>query len=89
MIKFGCSTRFFLLQGPEYDKEEESELTLTEIKQKRKLELDEKAQKEEEELRLKIEEEEREKQLIEERGISWGLGNNAIYFILLFFSISL
>lgn len=77
MIKFGCSTRFFLLQGPEYDQEEESELTLTELKEKRKLELEERARKEEEELKLKLEEEEREKQLIEERGISWGLGDDA------------
>nr|XP_014284595.1 kanadaptin isoform X2 [Halyomorpha halys] len=77
MIKFGCSTRFFLLQGPEYDEEEESDLTLTELKEKRKLELEEKARQEEEELRLKIEEEEREKQLIEERGVSWGLGDDA------------
>ncbi|CAH1407547.1 unnamed protein product [Nezara viridula] len=77
MIKFGCSTRFFLLQGPEYDQEEESDLTLTELKEKRKLELEEKTRKEEEELRLKLEEEEKEKQLIEERGISWGLDDDA------------
>lgn len=77
MIKFGCSTRFFLLQGPEYDQEEESELTFTELKERRRLELEERKNKEEEELRLKEEAEEEERRLIEERGISWGLGEDA------------
>lgn len=33
MVKFGTSTRHYILQGPDFDKEAESELTITEMKQ--------------------------------------------------------
>lgn len=64
MIKFGCSTRTYILAGPEDDVEEESEFTVTELKKiklenelKRKEALAEKKRKEEDE------------------GIDWGMGN--------------
>lgn len=63
MIKFGCSTRSYILTGPDEDTEEESNLTVTEL-QKQKLE---KA--------LQAEEAERKKQQKEDEGIDWGMGN--------------
>uniref|UniRef100_A0A3Q3VUA2 FHA domain-containing protein n=1 Tax=Mola mola TaxID=94237 RepID=A0A3Q3VUA2_MOLML len=33
VLKFGGSTRLFILQGPEYDEEQESELTVTELRE--------------------------------------------------------
>ncbi|KAK9882147.1 hypothetical protein WA026_019664 [Henosepilachna vigintioctopunctata] len=84
MLKLGCSTRSYLLNGPEEDKESESELSVSELKQKRqelitmmedekrrKLEL---IQKEEEE-RQKEKEERLKRE--EERGIDWGMGEDA------------
>ncbi|KAM8913786.1 kanadaptin [Spinachia spinachia] len=46
VLKFGGSTRLFILQGPEFDEEEESELTVTELR--------EKAQKQKEELEKRM-----------------------------------
>uniref|UniRef100_A0A1A8IWV0 Solute carrier family 4 (Anion exchanger), member 1, adaptor protein n=1 Tax=Nothobranchius kuhntae TaxID=321403 RepID=A0A1A8IWV0_NOTKU len=34
VLKFGGSTRLFVLQGPEFDEEEESELTVTELRER-------------------------------------------------------
>lgn len=66
MLKFGASTRIYILQGPDFDEEAESELTITEMK----------------ELKLKKEQEAKEKLLeeekrIEEQGISWGMTDDA------------
>ena len=40
MIKFGSSTRFFLLHGPNEDQEVESPHTYTQLKEMRKQELE-------------------------------------------------
>lgn len=66
MLKFGASTRNYILQGPGFDEEAESELTITEMK----------------ELRLKKQQEQQEKLLEEERkreeqGVSWGMVEDA------------
>lgn len=73
MLKLGCSTRSYILNGPEEDEEKESELSVTELKQKRAEELErlEKEMKENE----KKKQEEREKE--EAKGIDWGLGEDA------------
>lgn len=66
MLKFGASTRNYILQGPNFDEEAESELTITEMK----------------ELRLKKEQERKDKLIEEEKrkeaeGVSWGMGDDA------------
>lgn len=66
MLKFGASTRNFIFQGPGFDEEAESELTITEMKELRL-----KKQKEQQE---KLMEEEKRQ---EERGISWGMAEDA------------
>ncbi len=70
MIKFGSSTRFFLLHGPEDDQEEESKYTYTELREMRNQELEKRKQAYlDEQARLEKEEEEKES-----RGIDWGMG---------------
>lgn len=66
MLKFGASTRSYILQGPEFDAEPESELTITEMKEMRR--------KMEEERQAKLAEEEKKR---EEAGISWGMAEDA------------
>ncbi|KAJ6634434.1 Kanadaptin, partial [Pseudolycoriella hygida] len=66
MLRFGGSTRNFILQGPDFDEEAESELSVTEIK----------------ELRHKTEEEylknlKAEKSRKESEGVSWGMEEDA------------
>lgn len=66
MLKFGASTRNYIMQGPEFDAEAESELTITEMK----------------ELRLKKQQEQQQQLLDEEKkrdeqGISWGMAEDA------------
>ncbi|XP_051578382.1 kanadaptin-like isoform X2 [Myxocyprinus asiaticus] len=79
VLKFGGSTRLFILQGPEFDEEAESELTVTELR--------ERARKQREELEKRMmgdgsdEEEEKEeseasalgKSSSEDTGCSWGM----------------
>ncbi|XP_044262562.1 kanadaptin [Tribolium madens] len=69
MLKLGCSTRSYILTGPEHDTEDESALTVTELKHKREEQI---RQRELE----KLEEEERARKQ-EEKGIDWGLGEDA------------
>lgn len=69
MLKLGCSTRTYILNGPTDDTEEESELTITELKQKRLDELQHREQEKNKQVELK------KKQ--EARGVDWGLGEDA------------
>lgn len=66
MLKFGASTRSYILQGPNFDEEAESELTITEMKELRR--------KKEQERKEKIAEEEKRK---EAEGVSWGMADDA------------
>ncbi|KAK3608661.1 hypothetical protein CHS0354_042673 [Potamilus streckersoni] len=73
VVKFGGSTRLYILQGPDEDKEEESELTVAELREQR-----EKQNKEAELLRqAELMEEERslqdQRQREEEMGCTWGM----------------
>ncbi|KAI5634261.1 FHA domain-containing protein [Phthorimaea operculella] len=76
-IKFGTSTRIYIVLGPDFDCEGESDLTVTEIKQKaQEMKLDrDRLIKEaiEQRERAKLEEERRK----EEQGIDWGMGEDA------------
>uniref|UniRef100_A0A671KBZ6 Kanadaptin-like n=1 Tax=Sinocyclocheilus anshuiensis TaxID=1608454 RepID=A0A671KBZ6_9TELE len=84
VLKFGGSTRLFILQGPEFDEEAESDLTVTELR--------ERARKQREELEKRMmgdgsdEEEEKEdseasasrRSSSEETGCSWGMAEEAM-----------
>lgn len=73
IVKFGGSTRGYILEGPEEDQEEECSLTVTEIKALRK-------RQEEEMKRLEAEEkakQEAAKAKQEKEGVDWGLGEDA------------
>ncbi|CAG9576924.1 unnamed protein product [Danaus chrysippus] len=76
-IKFGSSTRTYIVLGPDFDADGESELTVTEIKQRAlnmKLERDRMIKEAiEQRERDRVEEEKRR----EEQGIDWGMGEDA------------
>ncbi|XP_028252165.1 kanadaptin [Parambassis ranga] len=85
VLKFGGSTRLFILQGPEFDEEEESEFTVTELReraQKQKEELEKRMmgegsdddEKEEEE----VDGESQSKGSNEDSGCSWGMAEEAV-----------
>ncbi|KAI3367265.1 hypothetical protein L3Q82_008310 [Scortum barcoo] len=88
VLKFGGSTRLFILQGPESDEEEESELTVTELRErarKQRAELERRMMGEgsddEEEEEAKGEGESnksRSKQSSEDSGCSWGMAEEAV-----------
>ncbi|XP_028294380.1 kanadaptin [Gouania willdenowi] len=87
VIKFGGSTRLFVLQGPEFDEEEESELTVTELRErarKQKEDLERRMMGEgsddDDEQEVKEEEEEnkvRSRASQEDSGCSWGMSEEA------------
>ncbi|XP_026322681.1 kanadaptin [Hyposmocoma kahamanoa] len=76
-IKFGTSTRTFIVLGPDFDCEGESELSVTEIKKKAlEMKLDrDRMIKEAAEQRERDRQEEEKKR--EEQGIDWGMGEDA------------
>ncbi|KAG8431481.1 hypothetical protein GDO86_018577, partial [Hymenochirus boettgeri] len=84
VLKFGGSTRLFILQGPEDDQEEESELTVTQIKEARR-------QRESLQRRMMGDDDSDEednledgkktpehKASIEDTGCMWGMGEDAL-----------
>ncbi|KAK7104376.1 kanadaptin-like [Littorina saxatilis] len=80
VIKFGGSSRLYVLQGPEEDQEPESEMSVTELKQKtNKLKREAEVLKQAEQAELD-EEEERGRQrqkILDARGCGWGIGEDA------------
>ncbi|TMS21460.1 Kanadaptin [Larimichthys crocea] len=91
VLKFGGSTRLFILQGPDFDEEEESDLTVTELRErarKQRAELEKRmmgegSDDEEEEEEKEKEKEEGEsnksqsKASTEDSGCSWGMAEEA------------
>ncbi|XP_053408761.1 kanadaptin-like [Mercenaria mercenaria] len=78
VLKFGGSSRLFILQGPDTDRQEESEMSASEMKEQR-----EKQKKEAEVLRqAEIEEAERKAEILKKReeskGCSWGIDDDEI-----------
>ncbi|XP_075554872.1 kanadaptin [Dermacentor variabilis] len=73
LVKFGGSSRNFILEGPDDDQEDESDLTVSEIKQLRKKQ-EEEARQKEAEAKAKAE---ADKTKEEEGGVDWGLGDDA------------
>lgn len=65
MLKFGASTRNYILQGPDFDVEAESELSITEMKEMRLVKEQQKLQQQEEEKRKETD------------GINWGIAEDA------------
>ncbi|KAK8782918.1 hypothetical protein V5799_015741 [Amblyomma americanum] len=73
MVKFGGSSRNFILEGPEDDQEDESELTVTEIKELRRKQ-EEEARQREAEAKAKAEADEAKE---DDSGVDWGMGDDA------------
>lgn len=72
-LKFGNSTRNYILQGPSADEEDHSELTITELKEQRAQRETEMKQKA---IMEKLEKEKKAKEK-DEAGISWGMADDA------------
>uniref|UniRef100_A0A8D8XT29 Kanadaptin n=2 Tax=Cacopsylla melanoneura TaxID=428564 RepID=A0A8D8XT29_9HEMI len=77
MLSFGSSTRFFILQGPSEDEEDESDLSVSELREQRRLELEKREREAEEAKRLEELAREAEKEAEENGGVDWGMGEDA------------
>ncbi|XP_037384204.1 kanadaptin [Talpa occidentalis] len=84
VLRFGGSTRLFLLQGPEEDREAESELTVTQLKELRKQQqmmLEKKMLGEDSDEEEGMDTTERKRNASsqdDEMGCNWGMGEDAV-----------
>ncbi|XP_060042751.1 kanadaptin isoform X2 [Erinaceus europaeus] len=84
VLRFGGSTRLFILQGPEEDREAESELTVTQLKELRKqrqIQLEKKMLGEDSDEEEDVDAGEQKKNSSsqeDEMGCTWGMGEDAI-----------
>ncbi|XP_064220025.1 kanadaptin isoform X1 [Aotus nancymaae] len=84
VIRFGGSTRLFILQGPEEDREAESELTVTQLKELRKQQrilLEKKMLGEDSDEEEEMDTSERKRNSgsqDDEMGCTWGMGEDAV-----------
>ncbi|XP_011279590.3 kanadaptin [Felis catus] len=84
VLRFGGSTRLFLLQGPEEDREAESELTVTQLKELRKQQqmmLEKKMLGEDSDEEEEMDTNERKRNTSsqdDEMGCTWGMGEDAV-----------
>ncbi|XP_057598467.1 kanadaptin isoform X1 [Hippopotamus amphibius kiboko] len=84
VLRFGGSTRLFLLQGPEEDREAESELTVTQLKELRKQQqmmLEKKMLGEDSDEEEEMDAAERKRNTSsqdDEMGCTWGMGEDAV-----------
>ncbi|XP_063632766.1 kanadaptin [Cydia splendana] len=76
-IKFGSSTRTYIVLGPDFDCEGESELTVTEIKQRAQTMKQERERMIQEAVEQREKDREAEERRKEEQGIDWGMGEDA------------
>ncbi|VTJ53490.1 Hypothetical predicted protein [Marmota monax] len=84
VFRFGGSTRLFILQGPEEDREAESELTVTQLKELRKQQqmlLEKKMLGEDSDEEEEMDNTERKRNTSnqdDEMGCTWGMGEDAV-----------
>jgi len=86
LLKFGGSSRMFVLQGPEEDQEPESELSVTELmalaKEKKekmeKLEFEENEKDDRDEINILKGSKDEKKSKAESDGINWGMAEDAV-----------
>ncbi|PNJ58984.1 SLC4A1AP isoform 5, partial [Pongo abelii] len=84
VVRFGGSTRLFILQGPEEDREAESELTVTQLKELRKQQqilLEKKMLGEDSDEEEEMDTSERKINAgsqDDEMGCTWGMGEDAV-----------
>ncbi|XP_012507867.1 PREDICTED: kanadaptin [Propithecus coquereli] len=83
VLRFGGSTRLFILQGPEEDREAESELTVTQLKELRKQQqmLEKKMLGEDSDEEEEMDTTERNRNTSsqdDEMGCTWGMGEDAV-----------